>query len=591
VAGFLTLQKLLSMFKLLNLSSLPSSNPGSGQPWLHGSGSVVVGTFTGGGGGVTDHGALSGLSDDDHTQYYNASRLAVVLEDYLQLSGGTINGDLVIGSGGALYIYDPVVDADQELTVVDGDLFVGGVAVGDALTTNPLSQFAATTSAQLRGVISDETGNGALVFANGNIGAATGTSLVLSGAATTPAVTANNATAYLTMNADASGPSLSVGGSSVSGNPNKIFASFPNSAFSRFEILQGYSPFNRAISIDPVNYRMGIGNLGASAGVALNHTLDVRGDIGTTGNILASANGTQNIGNTTNFFGTLHIGTIRTAGSLTLNTNGTGYGLISSGANGFWDADTFTFRSSVGTTRAVVDSSGITLTGSLTASGRVVTGTGANTFASTIFDNFCGVGIRPSATTSKGLHIKGLASQTAELLLIADNAGTELVKVGATGGVAMAVNTGLVIGGRSVLGVDGNGDCSFGSTVNTFIVWKRMRMATGAAFEDYQGTGLLFRSGASINFQKMDGSPLASVSGSTGDFSNVGSITAGTWIDAKHRPYTFAGLPLASAAQDKTFVCTDSTLAMTSANYGSTPSGGGSNRVRVFSNGTAYLLA
>src|SRR5690606_4750613 len=31
---------------------------------------------------------------------------------------------------------------------------------------NPLSQFAATTSAQLAGVISDETGSGALVFAN-----------------------------------------------------------------------------------------------------------------------------------------------------------------------------------------------------------------------------------------------------------------------------------------------------------------------------------------------------------------------------------------------------------------------------------------
>lgn len=41
---------------------------------------------------------------------------------------------------------------------------IGG---GDALTTNPLSQFAATTSAQLRGVLSDETGTGAAVFADG----------------------------------------------------------------------------------------------------------------------------------------------------------------------------------------------------------------------------------------------------------------------------------------------------------------------------------------------------------------------------------------------------------------------------------------
>lgn len=36
---------------------------------------------------------------------------------------------------------------------------------GDALTSSPLSQFAATTSSQLAGVISDETGSGALVFA------------------------------------------------------------------------------------------------------------------------------------------------------------------------------------------------------------------------------------------------------------------------------------------------------------------------------------------------------------------------------------------------------------------------------------------
>lgn len=40
-----------------------------------------------------------------------------------------------------------------------------GTGGGDALTSNPLSQFAATTSAQLAGVISDETGSGALVFA------------------------------------------------------------------------------------------------------------------------------------------------------------------------------------------------------------------------------------------------------------------------------------------------------------------------------------------------------------------------------------------------------------------------------------------
>lgn len=42
-----------------------------------------------------------------------------------------------------------------------------GAGVGDALTTGKLSQFAATTSAELAGVVSDETGSGALVFASG----------------------------------------------------------------------------------------------------------------------------------------------------------------------------------------------------------------------------------------------------------------------------------------------------------------------------------------------------------------------------------------------------------------------------------------
>jgi hypothetical protein len=54
---------------------------------------------------------------------------------------------------------------------------------GDALVANPLSQFAATTSSQLAGVISDETGSGALVFATSPtlvtpvLGVATATSI------------------------------------------------------------------------------------------------------------------------------------------------------------------------------------------------------------------------------------------------------------------------------------------------------------------------------------------------------------------------------------------------------------------------------
>lgn len=55
---------------------------------------------------------------------------------------------------------------------------------GDALTANPLSQFAATTSAQLRGVLTDELGTGAALF-NG----ATPTSFILTNATGLPLTT------------------------------------------------------------------------------------------------------------------------------------------------------------------------------------------------------------------------------------------------------------------------------------------------------------------------------------------------------------------------------------------------------------------
>jgi len=50
----------------------------------------------------------------------------------------------------------------RTITMPDSDITLAG---GDALVANPLSQFAATTSAQLAGVLSDETGTGLAVFA------------------------------------------------------------------------------------------------------------------------------------------------------------------------------------------------------------------------------------------------------------------------------------------------------------------------------------------------------------------------------------------------------------------------------------------
>jgi hypothetical protein len=96
-----------------------------------------------------------------------------VLTSAIVMEGTTANDfELTISAG------DPT--ADRTVTFPDA---TGTVA----LTNNKLDVFAATTSAELRTVISDETGTGGLVFADTptlvtpNIGAATGTSLVLSG--------------------------------------------------------------------------------------------------------------------------------------------------------------------------------------------------------------------------------------------------------------------------------------------------------------------------------------------------------------------------------------------------------------------------
>ena len=101
------------------------------------------------------------------------------------ITGAVFNDGSVVFEGATadahettLAVTDPT--ADRTITLPDA---TGTVA----LTNNKLSDFAATSSSELAGIISDETGTGALVFANTptlvtpNIGAATGTSLTLSG--------------------------------------------------------------------------------------------------------------------------------------------------------------------------------------------------------------------------------------------------------------------------------------------------------------------------------------------------------------------------------------------------------------------------
>lgn len=70
------------------------------------------------------------------------------------------------GSGGTKGLVPAPVAGDATKFFRGDGTFVAVPGGGDALTSNPLSQFAATTSAQLRGVLSDETGGGLAVFAD-----------------------------------------------------------------------------------------------------------------------------------------------------------------------------------------------------------------------------------------------------------------------------------------------------------------------------------------------------------------------------------------------------------------------------------------
>jgi hypothetical protein len=129
---------------------------------------------------TSDIPSLSGYVTEDGTQTLTNKTLTSPVVTGLALNDSSIvfEGSSADNNETTVTVTNPT--ADRTITLPDASGTV-------ALTNNKLDAFAATTSAELAGVISDETGTGALVFANTptlvtpNIGAATGTSLVLSG--------------------------------------------------------------------------------------------------------------------------------------------------------------------------------------------------------------------------------------------------------------------------------------------------------------------------------------------------------------------------------------------------------------------------
>ena len=87
------------------------------------------------------------------------------------------------------------------------------------------------------------------------------------------------------------------------------------------------------------------------------------GAITASGTVLPASSGSQALGSTSAYWGTLHLTTLKSAGAINVNTNGTGYGAFAFGSNGYLDADQLTIRSNNQvSTRLVVSSSSITST-------------------------------------------------------------------------------------------------------------------------------------------------------------------------------------------------------------------------------------
>jgi hypothetical protein len=161
-------------------------------------------------------------------------------------------GDITVSSSGSVWTIDSLAVTNAKINDVAWSKVSGtpttlsgyGITDSVALTTGKLSQFAATTSSELAGVISDETGSGALVFATSptlvtpTLGAASATSLAMTNIVrcTEQTQTPSGTTATLTLN-DGNHQTLSLG--SASGTVTATLTVPSSSAAGTVIVLQG----------------------------------------------------------------------------------------------------------------------------------------------------------------------------------------------------------------------------------------------------------------------------------------------------------------------------------------------------------------
>lgn len=143
---------------------------------------------------------VSGVSDAE-IGYLDGvtSAIQTQIDGKVSNSSYSTKGVILVGTGSGTFVAQPVGTNGQVLTANSAQ--ADGVewttpATGGATTSGTLAQFASTTSAELAGVISDETGSGALVFGT----SATLTTPIISSPSLSLSTTASTAAGRLSYN-------------------------------------------------------------------------------------------------------------------------------------------------------------------------------------------------------------------------------------------------------------------------------------------------------------------------------------------------------------------------------------------------------